>query len=380
MNDSIKGSLVGVKVIDFSTLLPGPLASLFLAETGAEVIKIERPEIGDEIRLSQPKWNDQSVSFSMLNRGKKSLSLDLKDPKNLKILEPVIRETDIIIEQFRPGVMKRLGLDYETLKKINKKIIYVSITGYGQKGPKSMVAGHDLNYIGNTGLLSLSMGSSDKTVVPPGLIADIAGGSYPAVINILLALRKRDINQEGSYIDISMTDNLFPFMFWGLGSGFSKNTWPGNSDSTLSGGSPRYNIYETKDGGYLAAAPLEDRFWNKFCEAIELPKKYINMDDNPKKVIQRIRDIIKLKNKDHWFDVFEKAECCCSIVKSLEEAINDNHFKVREIFSRKILSEEGHEIPALPVPIDNQFRKAKIGEKAPKLGVHNDLFFKQNNH
>ena len=243
MNDSIKGSLAGVKVIDFSTLLPGPLASLFLAETGAEVIKIERPEIGDEIRLSQPKWNDQSVSFSMLNRGKKSLSLDLKDPKNLKILEPIIRETDIIIEQFRPGVMKRLGLDYETIKKINKKIIYVSITGYGQKGPKSMVAGHDLNYIGNTGLLSLSMGSSDKTVVPPGLIADIAGGSYPAVINILLALRKRDINQEGSYIDISMTDNLFPFMFWGLGSGFSQNTWPGNSDSTLSGGSPRSVSY-----------------------------------------------------------------------------------------------------------------------------------------
>jgi crotonobetainyl-CoA:carnitine CoA-transferase CaiB-like acyl-CoA transferase len=271
--------------------------------------------------------------------------------------------------------MKRLGLDYETIKEINKKIIYVSITGYGQKGPKSMVAGHDLNYIGNTGLLSLSMGSGDNTVVPPGLIADIAGGSYPAVINILLALRKRDISQKGSYIDISMTDNLFPFMFWGLGSGFSKNAWPSNSDSILSGGSPRYNIYETSDGGYLAAAPLEDRFWNKFCESINLPKIYLNMDDNPKKVIQRIRNIIKLKNKDHWFDVFEKADCCCSIVKTMEEAINDNHFKVREIFSRKILSEEGEEIPALPVPIDNQFRKGKISEKAPKLGVHNDLFF-----
>ena len=129
-------------------------------------------------------------------------------------------------------------------------------------------------------------------------IADLAGGSYPAVINILLALRKRDISQKGSYIDISMTDNLFPFMFWGLGSGFSKNAWPNNSDSILSGGSPRYNIYETRDGGYLAAAPLEDRFWNKFCEVINLPKIYINMDDNPKKVIQRIRNIIKLKRFD----------------------------------------------------------------------------------
>ena len=375
MNETIKGSLAGIKVIDFSTLLPGPLASLFLAETGAEVIKIEKPGIGDEMREAYPKWNDQSVSFSMLNRGKKSLALDLKDPENLKILQPIIKEADILIEQFRPGVMKRLGLDYETIKRINKKIIYVSITGYGQKGPKSMVAGHDLNYIGNTGLLSLSMGSGDNTVVPPALIADIAGGSYPAVINILLALRKRDINQEGSFIDISMSDNLFPFMFWGLGTGFSKNDWPGNADSILSGGSPRYNIYKTSDNAYLAAAPLEDRFWNKFCEVIDLPKKYINIKDNQLEVIQQVRNIIILKDKNYWFEVFNEADCCCSIVKSLEEAINDNHFKVREIFSRKISNEEGKEIPALPVPIDNQFRKGKLREESPKLGLHNNFFF-----
>ena len=137
-----------------------------------------------------------------------------------------------------------------------------------------MIAGHDLNYISNTGLLSLSMGNGDNTVVPPALIADIAGGSYPAVINILLALRKRDTDQKGCFIDISMSDNLFPFMFWGLGSGFAKDDWPSNSDSILSGGSPRYNIYRTSDRGYVAAAPLEDRFWNKFCEVIDLPKKY----------------------------------------------------------------------------------------------------------
>ena len=219
MKEVLKGSLEGIKVIDFSTLLPGPLASLFLSETGAEVIKIEKPGVGDEIRLSNPQWGEQSVSFSLLNRGKKSLSLDLKDPKNLKILIPILKEADIIIEQFRPGVMKRLGLDYESIKKINQDIIYVSITGYGQYGPKSMVAGHDLNYIGNAGLLSISMGRENDTVVPPALVADIAGGSYPAVINILLALRKRDLNKEGSYIDLSMTENLFPFMFWGLGSG-----------------------------------------------------------------------------------------------------------------------------------------------------------------
>ena len=375
MKEVLKGSLEGIKVIDFSTLLPGPLASLFLAETGAEVIKIEKPDVGDEIRLSNPQWGEQSVSFSLLNRGKKSLSLDLKDPKNLKILIPILKEADIIIEQFRPGVMKRLGLDYESIKKINQDIIYVSITGYGQYGPKSMVAGHDLNYIGNAGLLSISMGRENDTVVPPALVADIAGGSYPAVINILLALRKRDLNKEGSYIDLSMTENLFPFMFWGLGSGFAHNKWPGNSDGVLSGGSPRYNIYKTSDGSYVAAAPLEDRFWNKFCEAIELPKKFIKTQNDQEKVIQEIRKIIGQKEKNYWLDVFNKADCCCSIVKSIEEAINDNHFKVRKIFENKIINNLGEEIPALPIPVDMQFRKDQKRASAPSLGDINDQFF-----
>ena len=375
MKEVLKGSLEGIKVIDFSTLLPGPLASLFLSETGAEVIKIEKPGVGDEIRLSNPQWGEQSVSFSLLNRGKKSLSLDLKDPKNLKILIPILKEADIIIEQFRPGVMKRLGLDYESIKKINQDIIYVSITGYGQYGPKSMVAGHDLNYIGNAGLLSISMGRENDTVVPPALVADIAGGSYPAVINILLALRKRDLNKEGSYIDLSMTENLFPFMFWGLGSGFAHNKWPGNSDGVLSGGSPRYNIYKTSDGSYVAAAPLEDRFWNKFCEAIELPKKFIKTQNDQEKIIQEIRKIIGQKNKDYWLEVFNKADCCCSIVKSIEEAINDNHFKVRKIFENKIINNLGEEIPALPIPVDMQFRKDQKRASAPSLGDINDQFF-----
>ena len=375
MKEVLKGSLEGIKVIDFSTLLPGPLASLFLSETGAEVIKIEKPGVGDEIRLSNPQWGEQSVSFSLLNRGKKSLSLDLKDPKNLKTLIPILKEADIIIEQFRPGVMKRLGLDYESIKKINQDIIYVSITGYGQYGPKSMVAGHDLNYIGNAGLLSISMGRENDTVVPPALVADIAGGSYPAVINILLALRKRDLNKEGSYIDLSMTENLFPFMFWGLGSGFAHNKWPGNSDGVLSGGSPRYNIYKTSDGSYVAAAPLEDRFWNKFCEAIELPKKFIKMQNDQEKVIQEIRKIIEKKEKNYWLDVFSKADCCCSIVKSIEEAINDNHFKVRKIFENKIINNLGEEIPALPIPVDMQFRKDQKRASAPSLGDINDQFF-----
>ena len=210
------GSLRGLKVLDFSTLLPGPMATLFLAEAGAEVIKIERPETGEDMRYYPPTWGDSSVNFSLLNRGKKSVTVDLKNQSEREKLIPLIEQADIFVEQFRPGVMARLGLDYESIVKINPKIIYCSISGFGQDGPKQHLAGHDINYVGDAGLLSLGLGSSDNPVVPPALIADIGGGSYPAVINILLALRERDLSGKGCYIDVAMTDGVLPFLWWHL--------------------------------------------------------------------------------------------------------------------------------------------------------------------
>ena len=183
--------LEGCLVVDFSTLLPGPLATLILAEAGAEVVKIERPG-GDEMRAWQPRWGSQSVYFALLNRGKKSVVLDLKNVEHREKLKPLVARADVLVEQFRPGVMARLGLDYASVAAINPRIIYCSITGYGQTGPKRDVAAHDVNYIAESGLLSLSMGPLSHPVVPPALIADIAGGSYPAVMNILLALRERE--------------------------------------------------------------------------------------------------------------------------------------------------------------------------------------------
>ena len=167
--------LQGITVLDFSTLLPGPMATLLLAEAGAEVIKIERPGTGDEMRTYEPRWGRDSVNFALLNRGKKSVALDLKNAEERAKIRPLLEKADILVEQFRPGVMARLGLDYETVATINRKIIYCSITGYGQHGPKHDQAGHDLNYIGDAGLLSLSMGPAESPVVPPALIADIAG-------------------------------------------------------------------------------------------------------------------------------------------------------------------------------------------------------------
>jgi crotonobetainyl-CoA:carnitine CoA-transferase CaiB-like acyl-CoA transferase len=184
--------LSDILVLDFSTLLPGPMATLLLAEAGAEVIKIERPGSGEELRNYQPRFADTSVSFAMLNRGKRSVAIDLKAPDAVSRLHPLIESADVVVEQFRPGVMDRLGLGYAALSAINPRIVYCAITGYGQNGPKAQVAAHDLNYQADAGLLSIAADADGAPVVPNALVADIAGGAYPAVLNILLALRERD--------------------------------------------------------------------------------------------------------------------------------------------------------------------------------------------
>src|SRR3712207_4830385 len=186
--------LAGLTVLDFSTLLPGPLATLMLAEAGAEVIKVEKPG-GEDMRRFPPKVGSDAAPFAVLNAGKKSVVADLKTEEGRRSLAPLIERADILVEQFRPGVMDRLGLGYEAVRRINPRIVYCSITGYGQTGPRSGEAGPDINYQALAGLLSLS------PTMPAALVADIAGGAMPAVMNILLALRQRDVSGEGSRLD-----------------------------------------------------------------------------------------------------------------------------------------------------------------------------------
>lgn len=363
--------LDGIRVLDFSTLLPGPMASLILAEAGADVIKIEHPDGGDGLRSYEPRWGDDSASFSMLNRGKKSLAIDLKRPETRDRLIPLIRETDIVLEQFRPDVMDRLELGYGDLVKIKPDLIYCTITGYGQTGPKRHRAGHDLNYIGDAGLLSLSMGRQDRPVVPPALIADIAGGSYPAVMNILLALRHRDQTGEGAFLDISMTDNLFPFVFWALGAGQITGQWPSNGEGDLAGGSPRYQLYPTGDGEVLAVAALEEKFWTAFCDTIDLDRPFRNDAADPRATRQAIAEIISSKPSDHWRRLFDQADCCCTIVQSIEQAVNDVHFQERRLFEARLEGPDRIDMAALPVPITKAFRAdPEIAKSAPALGSY----------
>jgi len=327
---------------------------LLLAEAGAEVVKIERPG-GDEMRGWEPKWGSQSLDFALLNRGKKSVVLDLKDARQREQLKPLLARADVLVEQFRPGVMTRLGLDYASASAINPRIVYCSITGYGQTGPKRDVAAHDVNYIAESGLLSLSMGSPSHPVLPPALIADIAGGSYPAVMNILLALRERERTARGRYLDVSMSDNLFTLTYWATGRGFATGEWPGNGDDLVTGGSPRYQLYPTRDGRMLAVGAIEQRFWDTFCDVVALDPALRNPRDAAA-TIARLREIIAREDAATWASRIAGRDCCCSIVATIEEASRDEHFIARGLFQHTLRDDEGRSIPAMHVPIDRAFR------------------------
>jgi crotonobetainyl-CoA:carnitine CoA-transferase CaiB-like acyl-CoA transferase len=364
--------LAGIRVLDFSTLLPGPLATLLLAEAGAEVIKIERPGAGDEMRSYVPKFGGDSVNFAMLNRGKRSIALDLKAPDAVARLTSLIERSDVILEQFRPGVMERLGLGYPAVAKLNPRIIFCSITGYGREGARTMTAGHDLNYIAETGLLALCAGADGAPVIPPALIADIAGGTYPAVINILLALRERERTGRGCQFDIAMADNLFAFMYWAIGEGLAAGRWPQPGRALVTGGSPRYQIYRTRDDRYIAAAPLEEKFWHNFCEVIGLPAEARDDTRDAAAVRRAVAERIRSRTAQEWRAAFAGKDLCCNVVRSIEEALADPDFIARHLFDARLVAGAAS-ITALPSPIAAAFRGDKRAAGYPALGEANAL-------
>jgi alpha-methylacyl-CoA racemase len=358
--------LAGLLVLDFTTLLPGPLAGLMLAEAGAEVIKIERPG-GEDMRRFPPLVNGESVPFALLNRGKKCLMLDFKNDNDREKLIILIKRADILIEQFRPGVMARLGIGYDEVRVLNPRLIYCSISGYGQSGPRVEEAGHDINYIGSTGLLDLQPGPIEHLVVPPMLAADIAGGSFPAVVNILLALRCRDLSGQGCHLDIAMADAMFTFAWYALAQGNADGHFPKPGEIWLVGASPRYQLYPTKDGKIVACGAIEQKFWLAFTAAIGLKAEFIDDTRNSDATREAVAKIIATKTSDAWRPIFAAADCCTTIVVSLEQAMHDPHFVERGLFAHKVINGSGGAMPALPLPISPQFREAPAAKRAPKL-------------
>ena len=327
--------LKGLKILDFSTLLPGPFATMMLADMGADIIKIESPDREDFLKHINPKDGDVSATFAHLNRSKRSLALNLKLEESKEIIYKLIQDYDIVIEQFRPGVMDKLGIGYDRLKEINSKIIFCSITGYGQTGPLQHKAGHDINYLSIAGIPSYSF-RKKQVPVPSGIqVADIAGGSMPAVIGILAAVYNRDKTGVGQHIDISLTDVSFSLNAM-YGPGYLVGNEEPTEESLLLNGGTFYDYYETSDHRYISVGSIEPKFQEMLCELIGdkslLKLSGSKSQEDQKTFKELLVQTFKQKTFDEWLNILgDKFDGCVEPVLSFSEAVNHPQIKAREM-------------------------------------------------
>lgn len=363
--------LSSVRVLDLSRLLPGPYCTMILADFGAEVIKIEEPYIGDYARAYLPKIDEDSAFFHTLNRNKKSVCLDLKSVEGRDYFLQLVKQSDVVVESFRPGVMRRLGIDYETLKEINPQLIYCAITGYGQTGPYVEKPGHDVNYISYAGVLNMMGERNGKPVIPAVQIADIGGGAMPATIGILLALMAREKTGKGQMVDISMLDNVISWMPTLLPDYLATNNEPERGNIVLSGKLACYELYQTKDKKWLSVGALEMKFWETFCKTIGREDFIVHL--NAPTMIQdkmkiEIQKIIAQKTQDEWMTIFQTMDSCVAPVYSFEEMVNDPQVKARDMIKSGELGTTKH----VGIPIKLSETPGEIRKQAPKLGEHTD--------
>lgn len=306
-------ALEGLRVLDFSRLLPGPYASLVLADLGAEVVKIEAREGGDYLRFMPPLTGSVSYAFAALNSGKRSLALDLKHPDGARIAFELAAKADVLIESFRPGVMARLGLGYDALAAVNPGLVYCAISGFGQDGPLTDAAGHDLNYAALGGALGLAGPAAGAPAVPPIQMADF-GGALWGLVGILAALEGRHRTARGCLVDVSMTDSVLGYLSAALapllGGGAGP---PARGGDTLTGGQPCYGVYETADGGFMALAALEPKFWGAFCAAAERPDLMRRQYGDPG-LRAELEALFRTRSRAAWEAAFAGTDACCTPV------------------------------------------------------------------
>lgn len=329
------GALDGLKILDFSTLLPGPFATLMLADMGAEVLKISSKSKPDIVADYPPfiEGTDISVNQAWLGRNKKTMFLNLKKPEAIQIVRELIMDYDIVMEQFRPGVMDKLGLGYKTLSTINPRLIYCSLTGYGQNGPLSMKAGHDINYLALSGNMSFAGRRETGPVLTNMQIADVAVGSLHSVVGILAAVYYRNRTGKGQFVDVAMYDGLIPFNAMDGAAFLATGKQPEREGQRLNGGC-LYDFYETKDGQHLSVGALEPQFWENFCLCIGRPE-YVEgtvWPENIDAVKKDVKDILLSRTLKDWLEIFQGKDVCVEPVLSLQEALlKSEHVKAREM-------------------------------------------------
>lgn len=328
-----------IVVLDLTRLLPGAVATMMLGDFGADIIKIEEPGIGDPARHSRAgitkKDGRPGAYFLATNRNKRSITINLKQPVGREIFLKLAEKADVVIEGFRPGVMDRLGIGYETLKAVNPRLIYCSISGYGQDGPYRNKAGHDINYISTAGLLAVNGAKGEAPAIPGFQIADLAGGSLHAVIGILLALQAREHTGEGQMVDISMTDCSLSLMYIPFAAYLANGTQPQRGAEGLSGRYACYQIYETKDGRYLSLGALEPKFWENACRVLGREDLIAVQFSNSRQqgAIDALKDLFRARTAAEWLAAFEGVDTCITLVKDMAEMITDPQIKHRGLIA-----------------------------------------------
>lgn len=345
--------LQGIRVLDLTRLLPGALATLYLADFGADVIKIEQPGIGDYARHLFTKEGENPV-FTATNRGKRSIAIDLKREEGREAFTSLIRSADVLIESFRPQVMGRLGLGYETLSTENSRLIYVALTGYGQNGPMRNAAGHDINYMAMSGALDL-IGLREQAPVVPGVqIADIAGGGMQAALGVLLALVGRAKTGRGQFIDVSMTRGAANLIALPLAQ-HEAGLKPGRGEGILAGEYACYNVYRCHNDRWLAVGALEPKFWSAFCNAVGHPDWIVDHYTPGKRQIelrQELAEMFAQFDAAHWLALLSPSDACVTLVRTVSEAASCDWLNVDQ-----------------PAPTLSE-TPARPGKRVPALGEH----------
>jgi crotonobetainyl-CoA:carnitine CoA-transferase CaiB-like acyl-CoA transferase len=366
------GLLKELKMLDLSRLLPGPYCSLLLADLGMEVLKVEDLEQGDYTRMLGPIRKKDSANFLALNRNKKSMKLNLKVKEGKKIFYKLIQSYDIVLESFRPGVMDRLGIGYQELKKRNSRVILCSLSGYGQDGPYRERSGHDINYIGLGGVLEITGQKNGDPILPGVQIADIGGGGMMAAIAILAATIHREKTGEGQFLDISMMDGVVSWLSMHAGKYFMDGDLPKRGDMHLTGRYACYHIYATKDERYISLGAMEQKFWKNFCEAIGrrdlVYKQYIEGEEQLR-VTEEIQKLFKTKTQKEWVDFFKNVDACGEPILTFEEV-----FQHPQVLHRQMVMEYEHPVEGKIRQVGNPIKSSQfpfeIRTPSPAWGEH----------
>jgi alpha-methylacyl-CoA racemase len=370
------GPLAGIRILDLTRLLPGGYATLLLADLGADVVKVEEPGKGDYIRWTPPIVGDFSAAHVALNRNKRSLALNLKSDSGRAAFLRLVQSFDVVIESFRPGVMARLGLGWEDLRERNQGLVYCAISGYGQDGPYSRLAGHDANYIGYAGLLWIIGEEGRRPVLPGVQVGDLAGGGMAAVAAILAALLRRASTGTGDFCDISMMDGAMSWLSIHAAEFVATEQEPQRELMHLSGLYPCYRIYPAADG-WITVGALEPQFWAALCEAIDKPDLVGDAFATGARravVISQLEELFSTKTRVAWLEHFDGRDVCVGPVKTFSEALADPQARARRmVYETEVAGVGRWTHIGNPVKVGEAVKGDEdLRRQPPRLGEHTD--------